>query len=244
MIRKSRTIKVKSNKYVTPNMKRIVFEGSDIQQFSSDYNGAYVKLVVPVESKGFFSKTKVRPYTIRSIDNVTKELTMDFAIHKPAGPATNWALNAAVGDEISFMGPGPKKFQTSIEGWYLFAADMSAMPAAIAAIEELPKNSIGEVFFEIISKEDVQEFDKPAGVNIHWLIHKENSDNEQLEEIQKLEIPDLANVFVAGEIDTVKQIKQYLLNDTKVKNANNVYISSYWKIGKTEEEHKRAKMKL
>ncbi len=243
MIRKTRTVTVKNSVNITPNMKRIVFEGEDLKDFSSRHNGFYVKLVMSSPSKGLFKKPKVRPYTIRKIDDATKEMVMDFAIHEPAGPATMWALKAKKGDEISFMGPGPKKINTAIDGWYLFAADMSALPAASAAIEQLPRTAKGEVFFEILSEDDIQDIDKPEGVTIHWLIHKIN-ENQQLNEIKKIAISDAPNVFVAGEIDTVKEIKKYLLDETKVSSANNVYISSYWKRGKTEEEHKRAKMRL
>lgn len=243
MIRKTKNIIVKHSEYVTPNMKRITFEGDDLKQLSSEQNGGYVKLMLPSETKSFFNKPKVRSYTIRQFNDRTNEMAVDFAMHEPAGPATNWAINAKVGDEISFMGPGPKKFNGSVDGWFLFAADMSALPAALASIEDLPKSVVGEAFLEVTSKDDIQEVNKPEGLAIHWLIHEDSKklSTQKLEAIKKIEIPSSPNVFAAGELNTIKGIKEYLLSNSNVKNSNNVYISSYWKLGKTDEEHRRAK---
>lgn len=243
MIRKTKKITVKSSEYTTPNMKRIVFTSNDLKELSSDQNVYYIKLIVPSVIKSILIKPKVRTYTIRHFDNTTSEMIVDFAIHEPFGPATSWAVEAKVGDQVSIKGPGIKKINTTIDGWYLFAADMSALPAAIAAIENLPKSATGEAFLEVTSQEDIQKMAKPEGLNIHWLIHKEPKkiSDKQLESIQKIEIPDSPNIFVAGELNTIKKIKEYLKNNARVINSNNVYISSYWKIGKSDEEHKRAK---
>ncbi len=246
MIKITKKLTVKSSEYVTPNMKRIVFKSDDLKQLSSDQNVFYAKLKVPPLSKSILNKNKVRTYTIRHFDNTTKEMTVDFAVHEPFGPATNWAVKAQVGDEISMMGPGQKKINTTIDGWYLFAADMSALPAALAAIENLPKSATGEAFLEVTSEEDIQKMSKPEGLNIHWLIHKEprKLSDQQLDSIKKIVIPNLPNVFVAGELNTIRKIKEYLKQNANVVNSNNVYISSYWKIGKSDEEHRRAKASL
>ena len=39
-------------------------------------------------------KPKVRTYTLKNYDEVNKILTIDFALHQPAGIATNWAMCA------------------------------------------------------------------------------------------------------------------------------------------------------
>ena len=107
------------------------------------YPGAYVKLLLPgakPNAEGQM-KNKVRTYTIRSLDREREVLTIDFALHQPAGPATQWALNAQVGDSIELKGPGNLKFDPAGGDWYLFAADMAALPAALAVMESLERSS-------------------------------------------------------------------------------------------------------
>ncbi|MDW3190912.1 MAG: siderophore-interacting protein [Cytophagales bacterium] len=52
-----------------------------------------MKLLLP-NTENDLGKSKVRTYTVRSIDHTKEEITIDFALHSPAGPATDWALNA------------------------------------------------------------------------------------------------------------------------------------------------------
>ncbi|MEM6644430.1 MAG: siderophore-interacting protein [Bacteroidota bacterium] len=235
---------VKATELLSPNMRRITFEGEHLKQLSTESDGAYVKLQVPSIAADRGKGPKMRPYTIRKVLESRGEIFIDFALHEPAGPATAWALQAKVGDEIGMKGPGPKRFNDSNEGWYLFAADMSAIPAAIASIERLPAKSTGIAFFEIVDKKDMQEVAKPAGVSIQWIInedpHKEN--DKQLSSIRALEIPEDPNVFVAGENSTVRKIKEHLMKDAHFQTAKNVYMSSFWKVGKVEEDHKIVKV--
>ncbi|MEM9339501.1 MAG: siderophore-interacting protein [Bacteroidota bacterium] len=231
-------LRVKNKTQLTPNMLRITFNGEGLLNFPSGQNGAHIKLVIPNGN----DRPKVRTYTVRDFDAETKELTVDFALHQPAGPATSWAIHSQEGYEVGMVGPGPKKLVTDAAGWYLFAADMSAMPAAIASIEELPEDAEGEVFFEITDEKDKQEFDKPDRLKVHWLVHSQphTQSDQQLEAIQAIDIPPSPNVFVAGELGAIKKIKSYLLKTLEI-TSRNLYISSYWKIGANEEEHKQAK---
>ena len=131
-------------------------------------------------------------------------------------------------------------------GWYLFAADMAALPAAISAIESLPSDAKGYAFLEITDEQDKQEFSSPSGIEIQWLLHpnpKEKS-AQQLAAIQSIEpLEGIPNVFVAGELSTIREIKAYIKGEDRFKNAY-TYISSYWKIGVSEEKHKLAKMMM
>jgi len=189
------------------------------------------------------TRPKMRTYTARSYDSNNQTLDIDFAIHQPAGAATSWALNVKVGDNIELKGPGTLKIDTSVGDWYLFAADMSALPAAISVIETLPPSAKGYAFLEISDELDKQEFSAPTGIEIKWLVHpnpKEKS-SQQLNAIKAIKMLEgTPNIFVAGELSTIREIKQFINEQERFKDAF-TYISSYWKIGLKEEEHKQAK---
>jgi len=210
--------------------------------------GSYVKLILPDPETGALSfdkadKPKVRTYTARKFDLKEQTVTIDFAIHQPAGPATSWALQAQVGSKVGFMGPGGLKMDPSLGDWYLFAADMAALPAAISLMETLGKNARGYALLEVTDELDKQPLNIPEGIEVQWLLHPhpEQKSQQQLEAIKNLPLfRGQPNVFVAGELSTIREIKSYFLNESDME-AGYLYISSYWKIGLKEEDHKMAK---
>ena len=230
-------LRVIDKTHLTPNMLRITLQGAQLED-TPWQPGCYVKHQIPDESR-----PKMRTYTARSYDATTQSLAIDFAIHQPAGPATSWALGANIGDEIELKGPGQLRMDTSAGDWHLFAADMAALPAAISVIEALPESAKGYAFLEVMSEEDKQEIAAPEGIEVRWLIHPhpKKKSGQQLEAIKALEpLEGTPNVWVAGELSTIREIRGYV-NEAPAFASAVSYISSYWKIGLSEEEHKQAK---
>lgn len=230
-------LRITAKEQLTPNMLRITLQGEQLHNM--DWKpGCYVKLKIPQGDS-----TKMRTYTARSYDPTTQSVAIDFAIHRPAGPATGWALEAQVGDEIELMGPGHLKTDISQGDWYLLGADMAALPATISVLEALPEDAVGYAFLEVTDESDRQEFKSPAGIQVQWFIHpnpKQKSDR-QLNAIQGLELLEgTPNIFIAGELSTVREIRNYVKEKPEFQHAES-YVSSYWKIGSNEEEHKQAK---
>ena len=85
------TCRVIKKAQLTKNMLRIDFEISQSNSAIVFKPGCYVKLHLPVANR---KKPKVRTYTLKNYDEVNKILTIDFALHQPAGIATNWAMCA------------------------------------------------------------------------------------------------------------------------------------------------------
>jgi len=85
------TCRVIKKTQLTKNMLRIDFEISQSNSAIVFKPGCYVKLHLPVANR---KKPKVRTYTLKNYDEVNKILTIDFALHQPAGIATNWAMCA------------------------------------------------------------------------------------------------------------------------------------------------------
>jgi NADPH-dependent ferric siderophore reductase len=67
-------------------------------------------------------------------------LHIDFAIHD-AGPATDWALRARIGDALEIGGPRGSAVIPMEFDWYLLIGDETGLPAIGRRLEELPAGS-------------------------------------------------------------------------------------------------------
>src|SRR6478672_2149532 len=67
---------------------------------------------------------RLRSYTVRAFDEVTRELTLDFVVHGAAGIAGPWAAAAQPGDELLLVGPGGGYQPDASAGWHLLAGDL------------------------------------------------------------------------------------------------------------------------
>jgi NADPH-dependent ferric siderophore reductase len=99
-----RLLEVIRTTYITPNMCRVTLGGDDLLDFPIDQESAYIKLIFP---QGEDARPLMRTYTVSIQRN--DEIDVDFALHEAEGPASTWARNAQVGDQILVGGPGPKK---------------------------------------------------------------------------------------------------------------------------------------
>ncbi|MEJ0066309.1 MAG: siderophore-interacting protein [Caulobacteraceae bacterium] len=100
---------------ITPRMRRVGFVGETLDGFG--YKPGQ-DLVLTLPSDGGPVR---RHYTIRRFDRAETRLDIDFVLHGRS-PATTWARNAAIGDEIVADGP---RGRTSVRGaadWRLFTA--------------------------------------------------------------------------------------------------------------------------
>ena len=183
----------------------------------------------------------MRTYTIRHVYLATGEIDIDFVAHGDSGPASAWALSAEIGNFIGISSPGAPKLKTSSSGRYLIAVDMTAFPAAAAAVETLPADAQGDFYAEIISADDVQPITPPTGINMHWVVTAPSGPGKALTLIVKsIDVSGDESIFVAGEYNPVADLRSYFRTE-KSYPKDQLYISSYWKQGLIESEHKRVK---
>lgn len=243
--RKARELLVSATASLTKNMQRVTLFGEDLADFPTDAEGAYFKFAFP---SGNPEKPILRTYTVAKYRPKLHEIDVDFMLHTVAdgstkGVAALWAMHVKPGESISIYGPGPASYINTDADWYLLAADMTALPALIANISRLPINASGYVVVEIIANEDKQSLALPYGMNVIWVInsHPGSDDSVLSDAIKNLDWLDgQVGVWVACEFKTMKIIRQYCRQSRNIEKSH-LYVSSYWKMGLQEEQHKKAK---
>ncbi|MCW2294753.1 NADPH-dependent ferric siderophore reductase [Pseudomonas sp. BIGb0408] len=233
-----RTLRVISSTSVTPHMLRITLGGDEIDSFPADQESAYIKLIFPAPGS---DGTLMRTYTVRH--QRAEQFDVDFVLHDDAGPASQWAKDASPGDSITVGGPGPKKLVDNSADWFLMIGDMTALPALSVNLEQLPTDARGHAIIEVIDERDIQPLQHPAGVELHWLINPHPGEDSQLlvNRVRELAwLPGRPSIWAACEFSGMRALRQHFREERQV-DRKNLYISSYWKLGSSEDQHKLAK---
>lgn len=229
---------------LSPNMRRVVLGGDELGGFPEASESGYIKLIFPDAPRPRPDRPAMRTFTVRAFDAVQNRLTVDFALHDDAGGlAAAWAQKAVVGDTILIAGPGRIKWIDTSSDWLLLAGDMTALPALLCNLEALPANARGEVVMELTSPEDAPEISLPAGMRLHQIINPNPHGGSMafVDHIRALPWPDgTVSVWAACEFQSMQQLRRYFRTDRGV-DRSKIYLSSYWKIGMAEDEHKKVK---
>ncbi|QUM75988.1 siderophore-interacting protein [Moritella sp. 24] len=249
----SRLLTVIDSQQLTPNMQRISFQADDLSDFPADAAGGYIKLLFTEQGDTDIStlradeRPKMRTYTIRHLRQSLNQLDVDFVRHEHAeidncsgGFAAAWSQSVSIGNTISVAGPGMLKPVNIDTDWYFLVADMTAIPALSAQLTKLPTTANGYAVIEINHEDDKQVLIKPDGIEIIWVVANKTKTNllDQVKALtwQKGEV----SVWCACEFSDMRALRAYFRNDKDV-DKGNIYISSYWKAGCTEDGHKIAK---
>jgi len=239
-----RSLQVLGTRQVTRNMLRVTLGGPALDDFPAEQDGGYVKLMLPPLPGT--EKPTVRTYTIRNQREgaAGTELDVDFALHGvsegEAGPATDWAMAAKAGDTIQVGGPGPAKPLPPGADHYLIAGDMTALPAISVNLERLARDARGVAVIEIQHEDDRQAIDAPTGVELHWLVnpHPGATDRLLAGHLRSLEWPQgRVYAWAACEFTSMRALRAYLREERGL-GRDQLYISSYWKSGLSEDSHK------
>ena len=226
---------------LTPRMLRVVFAGPALAGFNWNGPAAHIKLILGTDSPE--QRAPSRTYTPRHFDAATHELTVDFVLHG-AGPASNWAAQAQVGQPMLIAGPGRSYALDAQAQWLLVAGDESAIPAVATILEALPDGVRTEVLLEVNDAAD--EFAIAAqrpNVGIRWLHRAQpiighggtaRAGVELLEAIRAFQQPaGSGRVYVACEADAMRRIRQHLLLERALPREW-LTTRGYWKQGATD----------
>lgn len=240
--RRHRNVTVVKKTHLTNNMIRIVLGGDDLIDFPEGQESGYVKLLLPVTNSEP-EKCVKRSYTVRAFDATVGELTLDFVAHGDNGPASAWAIHVQLGDSITIDGPGAVKLLDATADWFFIAGDMTALPAVSVNLEKLPEDAKGYAVIEIMTEDDKQVLAAPKGIAIHWVInpHPDKVNTCLLDAVKELPWQDgIANIWVASEFESMRHLRRYF-KQTRGVERGQIYASSYWKMGETDEGNKAAK---
>lgn len=245
---KFRQIEVQQIQQLTPSLLQIVLTGDDLADFVSSAFDDHVKLFIPhpdtgeiilptVSEQGLkFPEGKapvMRDYTPRAYDTVAKTITLEFAIHE-AGPATQWALKAKVGDKIAIAGPrGSMVIPDSYQHHVLFG-DETALPAIARRLAELPATAHALVIVEVDSAADQLQWQTQAQVTTHWL-HRNGQSAAHIDffdqALTQLQLPkEDYYIWIAAELKVARHLRKRLVNDFAVDKAF-IKAASYWQKG-------------
>ena len=238
-MKKIREVKISKITKLSENFKIVTFTGDDLYDFPTLKDGGYIKLLFsdkPLDLKYKF----VRPFTVKSFSREKLELEILFTnLKSSVGLASKWSQKIKINDKILISGPGHNKPLSPLTKWYLFIGDFTALAAISVYLKNLDKKSRGSAIIEVKSKKDKIELEKPANFEIKWVFSsKVNNFSQYKNKLQNLTwLSNQPCVWAACEFELMKKLRNFLIKDKKILKEN-IYISSYWKKGLDQEEHK------
>lgn len=222
---------------ITPRMRRITLGGPELAGFISLGSDDHIKLLFPQNAaeqaaldspdfnlRGDGPQPAMRDYTPRRYDLDIGELDIDFVLHGD-GPASTWAEQAKVGQQLHIGGPRGSMIVPDIFDSYLLIGDETAIPAIARRLDELPAGRKVLAVIEIANAAEQQPLASAAEVEVIWVVRGQD---DLLETVQNLTLPGGSLYsFVATESKLSRQVRRVLL-DTHHVNEAFLKAVGYW----------------
>ncbi|MDV3470189.1 siderophore-interacting protein [Stenotrophomonas sp. C3(2023)] len=241
-----RNLHVLRTEEVTPQMRRVVLGGAELEGFDSPGSDDHVKLFFPNSSGALVLPTltdegprypegeepsPARDYTPRWWDLEKGELAIDFVLHDD-GVAALWAARALPGDLIGVGGPrGSFAVADDYDG-YVLIGDESALPAIARWIEALPEQAQVQAYIEIADEAERQDLPQYENVSIQWLERNGFSaaTSDLLEQVLTDLEPPEGDVFywIATESRRARMMRKFIEGHMGVPSAW-IRSTGYWK---------------
>jgi len=243
---------------LTPGMVRVVLGGGDLEHLVvPEATDAYVNVAFRPAAATYdqvFDPRSVREthpaaqwparrrYTVRSWDDETHELTLDFVVHEDEGVASRWALAARPGDVLVFEGPSGGYRPSPDADWHLLVGDESALPAIARSLEALGPGDRAVV--RVVCDGPAYEIGLPsrAEMDLRWL-HRRGDERDEsllLAAVQALDFEGRPFGFVHGEADEIRGVRRHLLQERGL-TRQDLSCSPYWRRSMTDEAWRRIK---
>jgi NADPH-dependent ferric siderophore reductase len=231
---------------VTRWLVHIVFGGPELGDLVVDQPAASVRLLLPSPGAPLelptwrgneFLLTDDRRPTIRTL---TPELTAagetQLGVHvvlHGAGAASQWAITAAVGDEIAVSGPGRGFTVDATVGAYLLAGDETAVPAIRQLLAALPASVSVHVLVEVTHPD--ARLPLPGGdrMTVEWLDAQADRPpgDALVDAVRSTAIAAGTHVWAAGEAAAMQRIRRHLFDERGMARAQTT-VRGYWKVGR------------
>ncbi|GAA2068125.1 siderophore-interacting protein [Williamsia deligens] len=265
------TMEVRRTEWITPHMVRVHLGGPGFADFAATGDtDAYIKIIFGAPGVTYpepfdldriraefapHEQPVLRTYTVRSVDEASGEIAVDFVVHGDAGVAGPWAASAVPGETVRFLGPGSGYRPDPDAPWHLLAADEAGLPALAAALAALPPTATAQAFIEVAGPEDEIALETAADASITWVHRGVGSDvaddsvaGDRAPIIEAVRtapwLDGEPQVFIHGEAQAVMHhLRPYIRKERGV-SARRASISGYWRRGRTEEGFRQWKAEL
>lgn len=225
---------------VAAGFQRIVLGGDALEGFSSRGFDDHSKVFFPepgatfvppvVTDEGIDWGEGVRPqardYT-PLYDEARHELVFDFFIHD-GGVASNWALQAKVGDKLTIGGPRGSLVVAEDYAWQLYVCDESGMPALRRRLEAIARLPVRPDVHAVVTIGDASYKDYLAHLsefNITWIVG--HSEQAVADHLAAFNVPaEDYFIWLTGEGKVVKSLSRQFENDEIDQQL--VRASAYW----------------
>ena len=236
-----RRVEVSRVQSLSPAMRRVTFRGADLAGFGPPSPAGYIKLVFPEPGQAEAvaptpdgpKPASMRTYTPRRYDSAALELDVDFVLHGE-GPASNWVEQAAPGQALFMMGPGPGYAFDAAAPLHWLIGDDSALPAIETILEALPEGSRAEVFAEVVDAGEERDLASRVPVQVHWLPRGADKQlaGSALEAALRAGAAPTAGtrVYIACEAMAMRRIRRLLIDELGVPKSQ-IIGRGYWKLG-------------
>jgi len=244
-----RLLTVQSVTRPSPHLIRIRFADASLTDFISEGFDDHVKLFFPDPHTGTLrlpeagpegpvfpegQRPLMRDYTPRRFDAAAGVLDLEFVVHA-AGPATEWALRAAPGQQLGIGGPRGSYVVPTANATHVLIGDDTAIPAISRRLEELPAGTQAQVIIEVDAPEDELALATQAELELHWVFRNGAEPGTSAALVDTLRMLHLAQpqdtyAWVACESAQARALRQ-LLQELHGVPARQVKAAGYWRRG-------------
>ena len=220
----------------SPGFVRLTLGGPALAGFVSAGFDDHVKLILPqagqerpslpalVDGRPHVDgpRPTMRDYTPLRHDVGANTLQLEFAIHG-TGPASDWAVNAPLGQWVGLAGPRGSMLIPADLDWHVLLGDESAMPAIERRLAELPAGTHAIVRVQVADPADRRAWTSRAQLDCAF-------SDSLLQAVEQIELPAGACfVWGAGENAVMAAVRTILLR--KGADPRRMRLSAYWKHG-------------
>ncbi|MER7758342.1 siderophore-interacting protein [Streptomyces sp. NPDC097619] len=264
------TLTVTATRRVGRSFLRVTFGGEELRGFRSGGYDQSLSLFLPLAHQEhaelpdtgadtWFAAWRgipdadrpvMRSYTVReqrTAEDGSVEVDIDFVLHGDSSPASHWAGRAVPGSRILAIGPAVAENKSvrfrppaGLTELVLYA-DETALPAAAAILERLPREVRVTAYLQVPHAEDRIPLTTPDHTETVWLVHGEGGAGRAEQVLDALRSTEAgepgegAYAWIAGEAGTVRAVRRHLVQERHI-DRRAVRFTGYWRLGASEEQ--------
>jgi NADPH-dependent ferric siderophore reductase len=235
---------------VTPRMVRLTFAGGDLDAFEDAGPDTFLYLLVPPAGctelaidRSFSWDTyeslpeATRPvgayYTLRAHRPPVAEVDLDVFLHDPSGPASAWALRAALGSPAALWGPRRMYQPLPSDEHLLLVGDETAVPAIAGILASLDASQRATALIEVRDGHDEILLPSDGAVEVTWLHRGEElarHSTRLVDAVRQLELRGQVYAWGGGESRAMTRVRRHLHQERSI-DPSCTEVIAYWRQG-------------